>query len=238
MQRILLIGLFLVYTVLAFSQNSKKKETRIFAQAGFGQGNFYPALGTQIQLTRNTFIQAMAAYGTTGQVHLTNTYFQNADGSFSPEKDLGWFQEDSSYSPPMFSGLREQLDLKFQALSVYAQYQVLLIGYVKNKNRFLSFVSGGVSCSEVWQTGSMNYLDLSGNVIGHNDGAARFHSFSPDLELTMLFEHKSGFGIRAGGQLSFGFPLDEDFHLVHGTSPGNLYSGMVFNAYTGLSFRF
>lgn len=235
-----LVLLFLFFTLSGDAQPKDNSHSlRLYGQADFAHGSFYPQLGIQYQLSRNSFLHGAVSYGTTGEIHKKNTWWQNSDGSFSPEEDLTWYMDDSSASAPLFfNGMRENLDLSFQAFTFYAQYQVLLIGYIKDKNKYLSFISGGLSWSEVKQSGKVDYLDLSNTTLTSIDASARFHSFSPDIELTLLYEHKSGFGIRAGARMTFGFPLNDFFKLVYGTTNCNLYSGLNWNAFAGISFKF
>lgn len=233
---------FLLLFLLAFSSTfleAKDKEWRAFGQIRFGSASFLPQLGVQIPLSKYSSIAVSFAYGNAGHLSASNTWWQNPDGSFSPENDLSWLDEDSvGSSTGIFPGMRESLELDFSTLSMFVQYQLLMVGYIKSKNRWLCYLNAGFSWSEVKQSGNISILDVSGNQISRSDLSTRFHSFAPDIELILSYEHKSGFGLRTGARTTFGFPMNQDFKIVYGTSSGNLFSGHRFDFFGGISYRF
>lgn len=218
-------------------QATDKKDHRIYALGNYSLGGIHPVLGFQYNLKKFSFIDFSVAYGDFGQRSLQTVYWQNSGGAILPEEELNYYDCDSLAVPTAFSGMRQQLDLKYKTLAFSLHYQLLLIGYVKNKNRWLIFLSGGMSWLSVKQSGTNRYFDLSGGELTSSKSECRFSAFAAGLGLTLAYEHKSRLGIRMGLNTYYGFPLNEEYKIVKNTHPGNPFSAFRSELFLGVSYR-
>jgi hypothetical protein len=240
----LVIGLFFfMLSVISIAQQplrdlDQKKTTnnRLYGGVRLGNKALLPWLGYQHHIKKNSFFNVGFGFGNGGSVWEEVFYRQNADGSYSPSQELDWMTDpfDSTSTTPPGTPDNLSLNLDFKVFTALAQYQMLLIGYVKKKHRLMCYFGIGPSFSFVNQSGYADYF-FAGNSV-RADYPVKFRSLSIDMEPVISYEYKQ-VGFRTGFRMRFGFPL-YDGKIVYGTSTGNLYSGFNTDVFVGFSYRF